>query len=89
MKTNKPKIDTADMVRHVQYMEDKFGSMKNVPSDYPELQLLHNQLDTRSNEELLPKIAELRNERKLIPEIQKELSLSWFRVEKILNTYEI
>lgn len=83
------KIDTADMMRHVQYMEDKFGSMKDVPNNYPELQLLHNQLDTRSDEELLPKIAELRNERKLIPEIQKELSLSWFRVEKTLNTYEI
>lgn len=83
------KIDTADMMRHVRYMEDKFGSMKDVPNDYPELQLLHNQLDTRSDEELLPKIDELRNERKLIPEIQKELSLSWFRVEKILNTYEI
>ncbi len=86
---NKPKIDTANMMRHVRYMEDKFGSMKDVPNSYPELQLLHNQLDTRSDEELLPKIAELRNERKLIPEIQKELSLSWFRVEKILNTYEI
>ena len=85
----KKKIDTADMMRHVRYMEDKFGSMKDVPNSYPELQLLHNQLDTRSDEELLPKIAELRNERKLIPEIQKELSLSWFRVEKILNTYEI
>lgn len=83
------KIDTADMMRHVRYIEDKFGSMKNVPNDYPELQLLHNQLDTRSDEELLPKIAELRNERKLIPEIQKELNLSWFRVEGILNTYEI
>lgn len=83
------KIDTADMMRHVQYMEDKFGSMKSVPDNYPELQLLHNQLDTRSDEELLPKIAEMRNERKLIPEIQKELSLSWFRVENILNTYEI
>lgn len=83
------KIDTTDMVRHVQYMEDKFGSMKDVPNNYPELQLLHNQLDTRSDEELLPKIAELRNERKLIPEIQKELRLSWFRIENILNTYEI
>lgn len=83
------KIDTADMMRHVQYMEDKFGSMRSVPDNYPELQLLHNQLDTRSDEELLPKIAEMRNERKLIPEIQKELSLSWFRVENILNTYEI
>lgn len=83
------KIDTADMMRHVRYMEDKFGSMKDVPNDYPELQLLHNQLDTRSDEELLPKIAELRNERKLIPEIQRELNLSWFRVEKILTIYEI
>ena len=83
------KIDTADMMRHVQYMEDKFGSMRSVPDNYPELQLLHNQLDTRSDEELLPKIAEMRNERKLISEIQKELSLSWFRVENILNTYEI
>lgn len=83
------KIDTADMMRHVQYMEAKFGSMQNVPNNYPELQLLHNQLDTRSDEELLPKIAELRNERKLIPEIQERLNLSWFRVEKILNTYEI
>lgn len=85
----KKKIDTVDMMRHVQYMEDKFGSMKDVPNSYPELQLLHNQLDTRSDEELLPKIAELRNERKLIPEIQKDLSLSWFRVENILNTYGI
>lgn len=86
---NKPKIDTADMMRHVRYMEDKFGSMQNVPKDYPELQLLHNQLDTRSDEDLLPKIAELRYEKKVIPEIQKELNLSWFRVENILNNYNI
>ena len=57
------------MMRHVQFMESKFGSMANVPEDYPELQLLHNQLDMRTDEELIPEVMKLRMQRKLIPEI--------------------
>lgn len=75
------------MMRHVQYMESKFGSMANVPEDYPELQLLHNQLDTRTDEELIPKVIKLRRQRKQIPEIQEDLNLSWFRVSMLLNSY--
>ena len=75
------------MMRHVQYMESKFGSMANVPEDYPELQLLHNQLDTRTDEELIPKVMKLRRQRKQIPEIQEKLNLSWFRVSMLLNSY--
>ena len=81
------KIDTADMMRHVQFMESKFGSMANVPEDYPELQLLHNQLDTRTDEDLIPEVMKLRMQRKLIPEIQEKLNLSWFRVSMLLNSY--
>lgn len=83
------KIDTADMMRHVQFMESKFGSMANVPEDYPELQLLHNQLDTRTDEELIPEVINLRRQRKQIPEIQEKLNLSWFRVSMLLNSYAI
>ena len=77
------------MMRHVQFMEGKFGSMANVPEDYPELQLLHNQLDTRTDEELIPEVMKLRIQRKLIPEIQEKLNLSWFRVSMLLNSYAI
>ena len=49
------------MMRHVQFMESKFGSMANVPEDYPELQLLHNQLDTRTD----AKKTNTRNTRKI------------------------
>jgi len=83
------KIDTADMMRHVQFMESKFGSMANVPENYPELQLLHNQLDTRTDEELIPEVINLRRQRKQIPEIQEKLNLSWFRVSMLLNSYAI
>ena len=51
------------MMRHVQFMESKFGSMANVPEDYPELQLLHNQLDTRTDEELIPEVIQLRRQK--------------------------
>ena len=77
------------MMRHVQFMEGKFGSMANVPEDYPELQLLHNQLDTRTDEELIPKVIKLRRQRKQIPEIQEKLNLSWFMVSMLLNSYAI
>lgn len=56
------KIDTKDMMRHINLMENEFGSMVNVPEDHPELQLLRNQLDTRSDEELLPAVAKLRKQ---------------------------
>lgn len=36
--------------------------MVNVPEDHPELQLLRNQLDTLSDEELLPAVAKLRKQ---------------------------
>jgi len=42
----------------------------------PELQLLRNQLDTRSDEELLPEVAKLRKQRKQISEIQTKLNLT-------------
>lgn len=74
------------MMRHVQFMESKFGSMTNLPEDYPELQLLHNQLDTRTDEELIPKVIKLRKQRK---QIQEDLNLSWFRVSMLLNSYAI
>lgn len=83
------KIDTKDMMRHINFMENEFGSMVNVPEDYPELQLLRNQLDTRSDEELLPAVAKLRKQRKQISEIQAKLNLSWFRVATILTSYGI
>ena len=63
------KIDTKDVMRHISFMEKEFGSMVNVPEDHPELQLLRNQLDTRSDEELLPQVAKLRKQRKQISEI--------------------
>ena len=83
------KIDTKDMMRHINFMENEFGSMINVPEDHPELQLLRNQLDTRSDEELLPAVAKLRKQRKQISEIQAKLNLSWFRVATILTSYGI
>ena len=36
--------------------------MLNVPEDHPELQLLRNQLDTLSDEELLSAVAKLRKQ---------------------------
>ena len=83
------KIDTKDMMRHINFMENEFGSMVNVPEDHPELQLLRNQLDTRSDGELLPAVAKLRKQRKQISEIQAKLNLSWFRVATILTSYGI
>ena len=55
----------------------------------PELQLLRNQLDTRSDEELLPEVAKLRKQRKQISEIQAKLNLTWCRVATILTSYGI
>ena len=63
--------------------------MVNVPEDHPELQLLRNQLDTLSDEELLPAVAKLRKQRKQISEIQVKLNLTWFRVATILTSYGI
>lgn len=83
------KIDTKDMMRHINFMENEFGSMANVPEDHPELQLLRTQLDTRSDEELLPAVTKLRKQRKQISEIQAKLNLSWFRVATILTSYGI
>lgn len=83
------KIDTKDMMRHINFMENEFGSMVNVPEDHPELQLLRNQLDTRSDEELLPQVAKLRRQRKQMNEIQDKLHLSWFRLIGLLTSYRI
>ena len=77
------------MMRHINFMENEFGSMVNVPEDHPELQLLRNQLDTRSDEELLPQVAKLRRQRKQMNEIQEKLHLSWFRLIGLLTSYRI
>lgn len=82
-------LENKDMMRHIHFMENEFGSMVDVPEDHPELQLLRNQLDTRSDEELLPKVAKLRQQRKQISEIQAKLNLTWFRVAIILTSYGI
>ena len=82
-------LENKDMMRHINFMENEFGSMVNVPEDHPELQLLRNQLDTRSDEELLPQVAKLRRQRKQMNEIQEKLHLSWFRLIGLLTSYRI
>lgn len=55
----------------------------------PELQLLSNYLNTRSDEELLSEVVKLRKQRKQISEIQTKLNLTWFLVATILTSYGI
>lgn len=55
----------------------------------PELQLLCNHWDTRSDKELLPKVAKLHKHRKQISEIQAKLNLTCFWVSTILTSYGI
>lgn len=48
----------------------------------PELQLLSNYLNTRSDEELLSEVVKLRKQRKQISEIQTKLNLTGFECKQ-------